>query len=314
MRAPNSVCLSMGALACTALLSGCSTFAPLQAMRMHTLELPVHDSTVLITHQPRELGMHDADLERWVSDAARAVDAYYGRFPVHRVKVEVHAAEGRGAQTGITYGFGSPLIQMSVGRGSGEDDLSHDWMMTHEMVHLAFPRVAHEHHWLEEGIATYVEPIARAQSGQLSAARVWRDLVLSLPYGLPRPGDHGLDYTSTWGRTYWGGALFCLLADIEIRKRTSNRFGLQDALRGVLHDGGNIQSIWPLQRALERGDAAVGVPVLSELYERMRDTPVEIDLEALWQQLGVRVVGDTVEFDDYAPLASIRRAITAPRA
>ena len=79
--------------------------------------------------------------------------------------------------------------------------------------------LAMEHHWIEEGLATYVEPIARAQAGQFSVKLVWRDLVVGLPRGLPQPGDRGLDFTPTWGRTYWGGALFCLLADIEIRKR-----------------------------------------------------------------------------------------------
>ena len=58
-----------------------------------------------------------------------------------------------------------------------------------------------------------------------------------MPKGLPAAGDRGLDYTPTWGRTYWGGALFCLLADIDIRKRTSNRFGLQDALRAIVAAG-----------------------------------------------------------------------------
>ena len=94
--------------------------------------------------------------------------------------------------------------------------------MTHEMVHLAFPSVPDEHHWIEEGIATYVEPIARAQVGDLSPEIVWRELVDGLPKGLPAPGDHGLDNTHTWGRTYWGGALFCLMADIEIHRRTNN--------------------------------------------------------------------------------------------
>ena len=41
-----------------------------------------------------------------------------------------------------------------------------------------------------------------------------------MPKGLPQAGDQGLDNTGTWGREYWGGAMFCLLADIEIRKAT----------------------------------------------------------------------------------------------
>ena len=67
---------------------------------------------------------------------------------------------------------------------------------------------------------------------------------------------------------------------------------------------------WPVTRALEIGDAAVGVPVLTGLYERMRATPTEVDLPRLWRRLGVSVVGETVVFDDFAPLAPIRRAIT----
>jgi hypothetical protein len=97
----------------------------------------------------------------------------------------------------------------------------------------SFPSVPHDHHWIEEGIATYVEPIARSQVGDLSPETVWRELVDGLPKGLPASGDRGLDNTHTWGRTYWGGALFCLMADVEIHRRTHNRYGLQDALRGI---------------------------------------------------------------------------------
>ena len=150
--------------------------------------------------------------------------------------------------------------------------------MTHEMVHLAFPSVPDEHHWIEEGIATYVEPIARAQVGDLSPEIVWRELVDGLPKGLPAPGDRGLDNTHTWGRTYWGGALFCLMADIEIHRRTNNRYGLQDALRGIVRAGGNMEHDWPLARALKAGDEAIGVPVLTELYDRMKATPITPDL------------------------------------
>ena len=44
--------------------------------------------------------------------------------------------------------------------------------MTHELVHAAFPDVAEEHHWIEEGIATYVEPIARVQIGDLTPEKI----------------------------------------------------------------------------------------------------------------------------------------------
>jgi hypothetical protein len=40
-----------------------------------------------------------------------------------------------------------------------------------------------ESHWLEEGIATYVEPIARAQANQLPVEQVWAGMVRGMPKG-----------------------------------------------------------------------------------------------------------------------------------
>ena len=141
---------------------------------------------------------------------------------------------------------------------------------------------------------------------------MWGDLVRGLPQGLPRQGDEGLDRTHTWGRTYWGGALFWLLADVEIRERTGNRFGLEHALRAVVAQGGSIAQRWPLRRALEVGDRAVGTKVLEELYAKMGSAPTEVDLGALFRRLGVALRGAAVEFDDTAALAPIRRAVIEP--
>ena len=180
------------------------------------------------------------------------------------------------------------------------------------MIHLAFPSMADNHHWIEEGISTYVEPVARAQVGNLAVAEVWKQFIRDMPQGQPDSGDKGLDNTPTWGRTYWGGAIFCLLADVEIREQTKNRKGLEDALRAILHAGGNITLDWKIEKALAIGDKATGTEVLEKLYRRMRDTPSPADLDELWTKLGVKLTGDgTVEFNDKAPEAAIRQAITA---
>jgi hypothetical protein len=44
----------------------------------------------------------------------------------------------------------------------------------------------------------------------------------------------------------------------------------------------------------------------------MAGQPYAPDLDALWRQLGVSVRDGRVVFDDSAPLAAIRQAITAP--
>ncbi len=251
------------------------------------------------------------DIFRWVQSAAESVTAYYGRFPVPYVLIRITPFEGRGVRNGMTFGDRGGRITIRVGSHTSPSEFASDWMLTHEMVHLAFPSVDEKHHWIEEGIATYVEPIARIHAGHLKAEQMWFDLVRDMPQGLPQVGDRGLDHTHTWGRTYWGGALFCLLADVEIRRKTNNAKGLEHALRGILDAGGDIQKEWNLEAALRVGDRAVGVSVLQPLYTRMKDMPVGVDLDSLWAQLGIQSDGDSVRFNDNAVLAQIRRAIEA---
>jgi len=266
------------------------------------IDVFVSNQTVALTHE---------DLMAWVGAAAKSVSTYYGRFPVDHVEVRIITTEGRGVRNGRTFGSPVPLIRISIGRDTTPAELKDDWTMTHEMVHLAFPSVSEKHHWIEEGIATYVEPIARVQSGTLDPGKMWGDVIRDLPQGLPGPGDRGLDVSHTWGRTYWGGALFCFLADLEIRQKTHNQTGLEDALRGILAAGGNITQDWPLERALRVGDEATRTTVLQDLYQKMGEAPMMVDLNRKWQDLGVRRSqnGD-VSFSEDAPLAALRKAIT----
>jgi hypothetical protein len=287
------------------------------AMRVEASALPnatfqVHGGTIEVDFADGNFDLPRKALLDRVAQAASAVSTYYGRFPVpHYRMLIVPIAGRRGVLTGTTWGFGGAHSRILVGEHTTIADLNDDWVITHEMVHTAFPSVAREHHWIEEGIATYVEPLARSYVGDYPPKKVWADLVRGLPKGMPSDGDEGLDRSHTWGRTYWGGAMFCLLADVEIRQRTNNKRGLVDALRGILAASGGIESEWPLGRALKAGDDAVGAPVLEELYARMSVTPMSPDLAALWNRLGVETKGDDVTLDDSAPEASIRRAISA---
>lgn len=277
--------------------------------------LSIGGASIRVEIEPGELSVARTQILDWIRRSACAVTEYYAGFPVRKVDVKiVPIDEGKGVLFGRTVLLDQTLaIRVGLSRFATESSLVDDWVMTHEMVHLALPSVPHEHHWIEEGIATYVEPIARAQVGDLSPETVWRELVDGLPKGLPASGDRGLDYTHTWGRTYWGGALFCLMADIEIHRRTHNRYGLQDALRGIVRAGGNMEQDWPFARVLKAGDQATGVPVLMELYDRMKASPVTPDLAAMWHELGVRPSVNSVMFDQTAPQASIVQSIMLPR-
>jgi hypothetical protein len=271
----------------------------------------VGQSRIEVHVESGAFAVSNQDLMQWVHWASDSVARYYGRYPVPSVDLRIIPTSGRGVRGGKTFGAkDGGRIRIHVGSETVKAGLENDWMLTHEMVHLAFPSMADEHHWIEEGTATYVEPIARVRAGHMDAQEMWFELARDLHQGLPEPGDQGLDHTHTWGRTYWGGALFCFLADVEIHKQTNNRKGLDDALRGILNAGGDIRYDWQLTQALRIGDQATGVPVLLPLYEKMKDQPYDVDLAAMWKQLGVERTGETVRFIDDAPLAKTRDAIT----
>src|SRR5947209_13200842 len=274
--------------------------------------LRVPGATIDVTLPGETMKLSRQDLLSWVQGAANAVSSYYGRFPVPHLTLKIRSSNGSGIRYGVTYARDGGLILISIGRDADIAATKDDWVLVHEMIHLAFPSMPDDQHWIEEGISTYVEPVARVRVGLMSLDEFWRTFVRDMPKGEPQSDDEGLDNTHTWGRTYWGGAMFCLIADLRIRERTRNRKGLQDALRGILNGGGNITEDWNIEKALALGDKATGTHVLMDLYKEMRDKPAPVDLDELWKKLGVSVKDGAVQFDDKAPEANIRKTIAMP--
>jgi len=274
-----------------------------------TLKVPGATIDVTLPDGPMKLS-HD-ELLGWVKNSASTVADYYGHFPVPHLTLKMRSTSGSGIRHGVTYPKDGGLIFISVGRDADIAATKEDWVLVHEMIHLAFPNMEDDQHWIEEGISTYVEPVARAREGGMAVKEVWGTFVRDMPKGEPGPDDHGLDNTHTWGRTYWGGAIFCLLADVRIRERTKNRKGLEDALRGI-NSSGNINEDWDINKTLALGDKATGTTVLLDLYQSMRDKPAPVDLDQLWTNLGIAMKDGDVAFNDKAPESNIRRAITAP--
>jgi hypothetical protein len=291
--------------------AGCS-HANAAACPLHTTEtLEIQGSTLC-------LRMGDASpsrrqlLHTWVVRSANIVANYYGRFPAPLVVLNLESMDGAGVGGGHATNDSGLAIAASAGRDVTAAGLSDDWVLVHEMVHLALPEVGRRHNWLAEGLATYVEGVARAQFGNREIADVWAENRHSMPMGLPRSGEGGMDQTSTWGRTYWGGALYCLQAEVAIREQTGNRVGLQTALRAILEETGGYGFERNIDEVLRIGDAATGTRALEDLYQQSKITPQAVDLDLLWSRLGVPTDPKTQPFDHHAPLAAIRIAITAP--
>jgi len=276
-------------------------------------DIEVPGGVIHVGFAPGEFALPKEKILDWVRTSAKAVSTYYGHFPVKSLRLLLVPVDGPRVRGGTTWGYRGAAIRVLVGRDSNEEPLKRDWVLVHEMVHTALPDMEERYNWLSEGLAVYVEPIARVQAGDLSAQEIWLAMMRDMPKGLPQAGEEGLDITDTWGRRYWGGAMFCLMADIEIRKATGNKLGLQDAMRGVQAAGGSHEVDWPIERILAAADKAVGVVVLTRLHNEWGRKPVTPDLDRLWRDLGLRNAGGSLEFDDTAPLAAIRKGITEQR-
>ena len=62
------------------------------------------------------------------------------------MRVRIRPAENKsGTFGGETWGSDPPFTRVFVGQNTITQQLANDWLMTHELVHTAFPNVAREH-------------------------------------------------------------------------------------------------------------------------------------------------------------------------
>jgi hypothetical protein len=286
------------------LLASCASGEP--ADNAETLEI---GGSIIHLQMDANLPLPRAEVVGWVRRAAVAVTNYLGRFPVKSLALTIAAGGDEAVNDGVTHG--ASRIRVRLGPDARARDLRRDWILTHEMFHLAFPTLPDRYLWMMEGLSDYLEPVARARAGQLRPEDTWREFVEGLPQGLPGPGGRGLDYDFTRERIYWGGNLYWLLADVRIRAQTGNRRSVDDAIRAILDAGGDGGAAWSLARVLKAGDKATGTTALKDLHDEIGLKPGNIDLDALWKNLGVQYHRGVIRFDDTAPQADIRAAITA---
>lgn len=249
----------------------------------------------------------DPQIGRWVRDMTQLAADYCGRFPVEELRVEVVLRSG--SRVGFGQHFGGRRVRVHVGRNASPDVLAHDHVLLHELLHTALPSLDRRHRWMREGLSTYLETMVRAQAGVVTEEEVWTRWTGSMPNGLPGWRDRGLDRTHTWGRTYWGGALFWLHVDVRLREVTQGRQTLRSLVRGVVAAGGVSRRTWPMRRLLRTADRVTHTRVFSRAYQRMALRPEMPDLDDLFARLGVTEVDGVVRFDESAGSAAVRRAM-----
>jgi hypothetical protein len=249
---------------------------------------------------------------RWIESAAGAVSDFWGGFPVSEAMMMVIPAPGhRDIAHGKVVATGGAGVAIHLGSRANRAALYRDWILVHELFHLGFPSFAGEGKWLDEGLATYYEPIIRTRAGWRDEHALWSEFAHDMDQGVTAV-ELGMEQEKSYAGMYWGGAIIALLADVEARKLSQGRLGLEDGLRAVLAQGGNATQVWTLERVIEVVDARLGAPVLERLRAAHRHAGTPVDLEQLFGKLGVRATERGVRFDEDAELADLRKHILAP--
>lgn len=289
------------------------SFTAFGPMRRTSIEVPGKngkkgrlDVAVLGT---QKYAMPDTEIRSWVEEAANVTVPLFGRFPVDHATLFVVPARGEDEVVfGKVLSLAGASVVVVLGDKMPATARHRDWVLVHELFHLGFPTFRGEGRWLGEGLATYYEPILRARAGWTTEADVFRQFARNMPRGqAPRGSSGGLSVRDDLDTIYWGGAMFCLAADVKIREETRGKHSLDDVIRGALDRGGDATHVWTVRDVVSLGDRLTGTTVLSDMYERYAARGERIDLDGLLDSLGV--LPDGRDTSDERPLAWIRRGI-----
>lgn len=274
--------------------------------------LDLNGARLEVTRLDGELDQSFDEVTKWVQTSAGAVRDFYGAFPVPRASLSVLPIPERDAVVfGKVLPESEPGVALLLGQHASRKSLYSDWILVHELFHLGFPSFFEEGKWLDEGLATYYEPVIRVRAGLYTETELWNELEQNMPQGLPAFTAGGLEQAEDFKGVYWGGAIACLVADVEARKRKLDS-GLEVGLRALREAGGTACEVWTLAEVVGAVDHALGAPTLEPIVLEHARHGSAFDLHALFAQLGVnRDAHGAVQLSDSAPLAAVRRAITA---
>jgi predicted metalloprotease with PDZ domain len=283
---------------------GEASYGAFGSFRRAALALPGAQLQIVFLGQPVAIG-DDGALE-WIRKAATCESRFFGRFPVDATVFVVPVQDAEGVVFGRVMSLAGASVVLLFGTATKAADQRDDWVVAHELFHLGTPSFVGEGHWLEEGLATYYEPILRERCGWTSEGTLWAHFGAEMERGLRSAGDPpSLEDRDDIDATYWGGALFAFVADVRIRETTKNARSLDDVMRAVLARAGDATHTARVADFVRIGDEVTGTDILSRLYESWAVRGENVDLAALWRSLGV--VGKTLQ--DGAPLVAVRRGI-----
>jgi len=248
-------------------------------------------------------------LATWVEYFAQLNASYWDGFPVPRLLVAILPS---GYADRVSFGRvragGGATLQVVAGRGVTPETLyTKDWILTHELLHLAQPYLPRNETWLMEGMATYVEPLLRHFAGLYTEDAVWNEWLNGMPTGALGWNTSGLERANP----YWSGALALLVANVAIVEESNGKYGIADCLLAGLRKYSNATSRGRTSALIRACDNATGTTALSNIVTKYK-TGGNFDLPQLWRKLGVSRQQTAIRYDENPNAARLRSAILSP--
>jgi len=255
-------------------------------------------------------------LKQWVVDIGETLSDYLGHFPLSQLQVIL--IENRRFRTGPVPwgdvkrggGFG---IRFVVDSDQSLEKFYQDWTATHEFSHLLVPNIEYQDGWLSEGLASYLQYLLMARSGQLTPEQAWQKLYLGFNRGLNgtvNAPEEKLINTSEnrrkgnrSGRTmriYWSGAVYFFMADVELRKQSKGQLGLPELLLKLNQCCIDSRDEWSGIRLAKKLDELSDKDIFVDLYRNIAYSKDFPDFMQTFNELGIQVENEQVTFDSQA--------------
>ncbi|GLS27324.1 hypothetical protein [Marinibactrum halimedae] len=309
-----------------------------------------HINVVYTGEQPQQF----EKLISWLRRNLRALISASHSFPSERLQVILVPVDNyqtyRRHTSPVPFGHviraGDQTVRFFVYERAPLQDLLDDWTAAHEFSHLLLPYLGLEGRWVSEGFASYYQNILMANMGLYKEEEAWQRLLAGITRARrvsPKisPNDSpDVGMAKARMMIYWAGAAFALLADMEIRQRSSQQISQhaseqqaleQQALEqqasqqqtlasvlGQFHQDYPHKVSWELTHFFTTLDGYLDQPIFMPLYHQYADRPGVPNITPLLQQLGVKATPNeeyrhvALQLNNRAPLANLRLQLMSP--
>lgn len=239
----------------------------------------------------------------WLVDTAKALEHYLGIYPVKQTQVIVieKSKKKHGPVPWGDFSRGNGFgIRFVIVPSYNIKEFYSDWTATHEFSHQLLPKLDYDDIWMSEGLSSYLQYVLMGQSGILGKEKAWSRIYMGLmrgEKGAENVKDEPLKLTAERrhrggraGRTmriYWSGAAYFLNADLQLRKQSDGKIGLNDILHKLNQCCIPAEKIWTGVELAKKLDNLSNTKIFLPSYLKIANSTEFPDFKTSFSELGM---------------------------